>query len=142
MAFTNEYLAWVAGFFDGEGSVSISHIKSTGQYYLHVRIVQNIEHIIKKLSTDFAEGTSVYKDKAYDNNAKRPIWRLCMGNKRAYNFLKLIYPYLRIKRKQAELGIQFQDMLYSGAPPNEKNILRVKFKEDMMGLNSSPVWIS
>lgn len=140
---TKEYLAYVAGFFDGEGSVSIAHIKVSGQYYLAVRVVKNIEKVIRDIATNFGFENVVYRDKDYPQlNAKRPNWRLILGNKKAYNFLKAIYPYLIVKRKQAEIGIKFQEMLHSDLDSAVKNKLKEEFKAEIQAVTASKEWVA
>jgi len=143
MVLTNEYLSYIAGLFDGEGSVSIRHNKHTGQHALHVRIAQNIEPVLRSIANNFGFEKCLYKDKEYPKyKAKRIMWRFILGNKKAAQFLNLIYPYLIIKRKQAEIGLKFQEMLHSGISQDEKNRLKPVFKQELQGVTASKEWIA
>ena len=42
---------------------------------------------------------------------KNPIYEWILTHKKAYEFLKIITPFLKYKRPQAELAIKFQQRL-------------------------------
>lgn len=115
MTYTKEELAWVAGFFDGEGCISIWKQKPTsyrGQS-------KNISHILK-VSVSNTNESSIdylvslfggYKSKRNANTKKNQklVWAWeCCANK-AETFLRIVYPYLRIKKFRAEIAIQLRD---------------------------------
>src|ERR1035437_7618192 len=100
---------YIAGLFDGEGSVRIT--KSGGAYSYHpssidVRIGQNIEHnvVLHEICAMF--GGTVCE---YPNGYSQWIATTTKGA----SFLKAIEPYLRIKLEEAILVIQYQTYLDS-----------------------------
>lgn len=100
-------LAYAAGFLDGEGCIRISkrnprNGRSTS-YNLLVSIAQKDGNIMDWLFGNF--GGMVYlKNKNKDNWIYE--WRVT--EVKAYNFLKELLPFIKYKKKQAELAIQFQ----------------------------------
>ena len=108
MSRTHE-LAWAAGFFDGEGYVTIQeriHPKYTG-YYLrvginHVAIQPLIE--IQKLFGGKIEKQSLHT--IVGNRKQRHRWSL--STSAAAEMLQQLLPYLKNKQKVVALGLDFQ----------------------------------
>jgi len=99
-----EDLIYIAGFFDGEGCVVISHSKRRGKWYhrLRVQVSQKEKEILKFIQRKFG-------GYLYNNNANgHYLWHWGIGDIKAYNFLKQIYPYLKGKRKVVKFGLIFQ----------------------------------
>lgn len=102
-------LAYLGGFFDGEGCISIvkgkNHLGNT-QYSLRV-IVSNTNDYVLQLYK-FSFGGRIRKRK-HD----KPKWRDCysweLSSTQAYDFLKCLYPYLVIKKAEADLAFEFQE---------------------------------
>ena len=99
-------LAYAAGFLDGEGCIRISRRnprdgRSTS-YSLSVMIYQKDGEIMDWLYGNF--GGMVY----LKNKTSNWIYEWRVTEVKAYNFLKELLPFLKYKRKQAELAIQFQ----------------------------------
>ena len=105
-----EEIAYIAGLFDGEGSIYIS--KGKKQYFLTVSItntdlyvlefIKNLLHIgkISKSPDKTMKHHKVYRLRLYSNDAK--------------NFLEIVLPYLRVKTEQAKLAIEFQSKMKNG----------------------------
>lgn len=91
----------MAGFFDGEGCIRINK-RTRGtytEYAVFVTIGQKDGSIIDWIVENYDGGSyQVKRDKSY-------MWTAT--NKIAYNFLKKIYPYLKYKKPQAKLAIEF-----------------------------------
>jgi hypothetical protein len=103
-------LAYMAGFFDGEGCVQIHRgfvENKQIKYWLEITIVQAKEEG-KQICEwfEFNFGGNSFKRKR-----EREIYVWKIGARKAYNFLKQIYFYLRIKKKQVELVLEFQEKL-------------------------------
>jgi LAGLIDADG endonuclease len=101
-------LAYMAGFFDGEGCITIVRQKPNGRgktmrHQLHVIIGQKDGAIMDWIVGNFGGPTHLVKrDGSYS-------WQLSQN--KAYYFLKQILPFLKYKRSQAELGIRFMQRL-------------------------------
>lgn len=93
-------LAYLAGFFDGEGSIVIDK-----NYALRASVVNTNKWILELFRFYFGGSISVAKP-----SEKSPHvcyqWHTHADN--TLEFLKIITPYLKLKQLEAELGIKFQ----------------------------------
>ncbi len=109
---TKTELAYLAGLFDGEGSIFITKkVKglSVPRHCLIVDLAMCNEYIPNLLKFNF--GGSVHVRIAKDEN-HRMSWQWRATTREALHFIEIILPYLRLKRNEAELGIAFQKSLH------------------------------
>ena len=106
-------LAYTAGLIDGEGSISILRARRSNPnykspaYILSVTCTNTHKGIIEWMHEMF--GASKALRQRHRNNPKwKDSYHWCTAANMALEFLQQIQPYLRIKRKQAELAINFQ----------------------------------
>jgi len=98
-------IAWMAGFFDGEGSVSILHTGLGERTYILVAGITVItDGILERFKDSF--GGILHKYKA-SNRGHSDYWQWRVRSKFAVIFLDTILPYLKIKQGEAKLGIEF-----------------------------------
>lgn len=99
---------WVAGFFDGEGSIGI-YRNGSGTFHLRTQITQNVsratEEVLLALKNRFGGNLArmrgdIYRGKVAFN------WQL--NGVGAAAFLGVVLPHLRLKRDQAEIAIAWQ----------------------------------
>lgn len=106
---------WLAGFFDGEGSISIS------KYPFHVRleICQSPDKILKEIQKFLGYGWLHYKKK----NLLVCGLQFCSDTETA-KLLKKLLPYLRVKHFRAKFALQFLNYMEgcSGCPLSQKEI--------------------
>jgi len=96
-------LAYVAGIIDGEGWIGIYTANKI--YRLNVGVSNTNEWLVRWL--EFAFGGHMHVLPVRHPNAKLQYdWQMC--GRKAAEFLTLIYPYLRIKRYQAEIALDYQ----------------------------------
>ena len=97
-------LSYAAGFFDGEGSINLlkrNRKHWNPEYTLMVAMGQKDGKTLDWIVDNF--GGNVYlvkRDGSY-------YW--ACSNQKAYNFLKILIPYLQYKKPQAELALKFYD---------------------------------
>ena len=113
-------LAYTAGIVDGEGSIGIARHKSKSckrgyTLELCVQVTSSDEWLCTWLK--FAFGSSISHSV---NNTGNPMWHWILGARKAADFLKLILPYLKSKRPQAELAILFQNGKRYGGHKTDK----------------------
>src|SRR4030042_6476953 len=121
-------LAYLAGFFDGEGCIAIvkdkNHLGNV-QYSLRVIVSNTNDYVLHLYKLSF--GGRIHK-----REYKQPEWRDCyawaLNSTRAYDFLKCVYPYLILKKAQADLAFEFQENQSKYAASN----LRLSDKEISM----------
>lgn len=95
-----EALIWAAGFFDGEGCISVTRQLKRGKVYhcLMISVYQNHSASLNELRELFG-GSITSEDDAWK-------WRACGPTASAA--LQLMLPHLRVKRDQAAIAIVFQ----------------------------------
>lgn len=105
-----EDLIWLAGFFDGDGSIFIEIFSGKYlRYDLKIAIGQSGKLgklLCKQLKFNFKGNTYEETRKNYKKNFY--VWR-CRGL-RAHKVLCQILSYLKIKKEQANLGIEFWEI--------------------------------
>lgn len=98
-------LAYIAGFFDGEGSVTIGrHNGAESSYSLRISVTNTNREIIDWLVDNL--GGSVSNVKLKGNRQQSYLWYLAAV--KASDVLYALLPFLRVKREQAILGLDFQ----------------------------------
>ena len=91
--------AYIAGLLDGEGTVSI-----TSQLDLRVCIRNTNRAVLDWIKSVIGEG-NIYGDK----RREKVCYSLELSSNKAAHFLKSVYPYLRIKKLQAKVALEFQE---------------------------------
>ena len=109
---TIEEISYIAGFFDGEGNINIyksdtgrgreSGRRITPRYELAIAIYNADKVFGGYQQTRNSENTTNHKKKWKESYTQR------LTSNQALEFLLLVYPYLRVKKKQADLAIKFQ----------------------------------
>ena len=102
---------YIAGLMDGEGHIFITEDKrpqyKTSLHILRTGVTNTNKDIIEWLFKLFP--TTISKR---IRQPKHPNWTTCYfweaSSNNALFFLKVVYPYLRIKKRQSVLAIEFQ----------------------------------
>src|SRR3990170_1072595 len=97
--------AYIAGFFDGEGSITIAIQKSSPNGAVIVQISNTNKPVLEWIQSKF--GGSIHI-KTRENERQQNSWKLDICSLMANRFLKTIQPYLKLKTPQAQLAIEFQ----------------------------------
>lgn len=126
------FLAWVAGFFDGEGSVVVATQKHSGtarglHLYLYISIVQ-INRLPLDLIWDEWGGHISEDKKACQSDwriKKRFVWRWKCSNAVGKKFLSDIAPFCVQKKDEVNLARKWP----SGLSKNGKGLRRVSDEE-------------
>lgn len=115
------FLAYVAGIVDGEGCISIaSHNKRRNTFYPRVCVAMTkANKLLRLLKNKYGGSLLVHKLKS-----RKVETRWLVTCRQAENFLRNIYPYLRIKQKNAELVFELNERISLGMP-NGKNICKL-----------------
>ena len=103
-------LAYLAGILDGEGSISIHKHKDKnsqlGYYYqLVINVANTNEWLINWIHLNF--GGNIYKKRMLAKHYKQ-VYLWSASSNQAKTLLELILPYLRLKKAQADIALQFQ----------------------------------
>lgn len=136
-------LAWCAGFFDGEGFVTIQRRKSTVNgkvyegHYLRIGVnhvaIEPLEELQRVLGGTIKQQL---EHTVIGNRKQRHSWH--MSTKDAAQALLYLMPYLRNKNKVAALALDFQKTISENKQPLSPEIvqLREQFKQDITSLNA------
>ncbi len=136
-------LAWCAGFFDGEGFVTIQKrntlAKATGKRYESYYLRIGINHVnpapLKEIQRILGGTLRVQSAHTIIGNRKqRTSWQLsCSQAKEA---LVQMMPYFKNKNKVAELGIELQNTMQRNyKTSDEVQIYRALLKDQIQTLN-------
>ena len=130
-------LAYTAGLIDGDGSIQLNP-NNTGYWGLTICITSCADGYLEGVRSSWFElGTLHY----YKSRGTREGRRIC--NWRIYSaqsawFLKAILPYMRLKREQALLGIEFRKHVGAHGEPmtEDRQNKRQNLGERMRELNA------
>lgn len=97
-------IRYLAGLFDGEGHITVTRNRAGQREYLTVGcgIANQYRPVLEQVKAQF--GGNVYQQKP----GERPVFAWIARSVEMTAFLEAVLPHLQIKRRQAELGIEFQ----------------------------------
>lgn len=140
---TTHEVAWAAGFFDGEGYVTIQQGYSKApngvKYQRHsLRIGINHVAIEPLLEMQRLFGGRINKQNpVLIKGNRKPRHQWLLNCKEAAEALKRLMPYFRNKQQVAELGLELQETMRSTKQVSEELFLyRSMLKEKIQHLNS------
>jgi hypothetical protein len=108
--------AYIAGMFDGDGSINISRARRGKGDYNHFQlsccIGQCAKALVAYVQSIYGGAIFVMKRKS-TNHSTCYLWRV--SSQKAFNILWEIYDYLIIKKSQADLAFEFQNGICSSS---------------------------
>lgn len=130
--------SYMAGLIDGEGSIRFQVLKKTGWRTMYsgcIRIGMTVKEPIELFSNEFGGKIGVEKRE----NGYKTMYRWSIsGNKKIIPILNILLPYLVVKKRQAELIIDFckNKKTFSGSKtPDMEYKKRENFYKRMLILN-------
>lgn len=102
-------IPYLAGFFDGEGSIGVYAGQKHGRcrFYLKVQLVQNTSietnRLFDFIKLKYGGNSSLLK------NTKRSTVHWQLGSNGAVRFLRDLSPHLNLKKQQAIVAIEWQE---------------------------------
>lgn len=141
MSYTHK-LAWAAGFFDGEGFVTIQKRNSkasSGKRYESYYLRIGINHVAIEPLLEMQQilGGTLRKQSPHTvsgNRKQRHSWQ--MSCSQAGDALIKMMPYFRNKQKAAELGLELQNTMGTTKKTSEElNLYRALLKVKLQTLN-------
>lgn len=135
-------LAWCAGFFDGEGFVTIQERKSTVNkkvykgHYLRIGINHVAPEPLQEMMRILGGTLRKQLGPVIGNRHLRHTWQMSCGQ--AKEALVKMMPYFRNKQKVAELGIELQNTMgnHGQRTSEELQLLRAMLKQEISSLNA------
>jgi len=114
---TND-VAYIAGFFDGEGCVRIKRANQGGNSYYITATITNSNKAILEYIKDIFGG----KVRQAEKKANRVIYHYELTSAEAVDMLKTLMGFLREKRPQAELAVDFHNIKEHLKPEQKENM--------------------
>lgn len=120
--------AYLAGFFDAEGSISINQVKKRAyrngkafgpyftSYRLHARIGSTNQAILQWMVSRVGGAVYDHYGKQGPQGNRKPAWTWHLGGESTRAFLETIRPYLRIKQEQMALALEFLSLKSAWLP--------------------------
>src|SRR5882672_2340266 len=114
-----EDVAYLAGFFDGEGSVTINRVKradgrsKTDSYTLHA-VIGNTDPTVLVWAQSLFGGYLIPREPRNKRHRSSVQWML--QNQWALRFLETIRPYVRMKTTVVDVAINFQRAMRKHGP--------------------------
>lgn len=137
-------LAWVAGFFDGEGHCGLAiwaaAVQKNPAYKSNVDITNTNREILMTIYR--IVGLGALSDTVKGTVKKKRPYALYFPNLHQVKFLKLILPYLKLKKRQAELMIEYHEQCKCNMTQFEKTLTseqilrRAEIYDEMKALNA------
>lgn len=108
------FLAWAAGFFDGEGCVLVSERLNKTVYQLFTTVTQQEPTALHLLKQRFGGNVTPDKTATSDSYTRKRgailVWRWKATSAEAYAFLQSIQPYVVVKAEQVRAALEFPDV--------------------------------
>ena len=115
---------------DGEGSIQLHKCKSKNDkrnhFYIQVEVGNTYKPIIYYIARLFNKSVIIRKNK--EINARKIFYRICFKKDDAVQMLKIIKPYLKIKKEQAKICLDFFKMSKKTSRYKNGKIKIVKIK--------------
>ena len=122
--------AYIAGFIDGEGSIGLSDRGKEARktrdliYIMKISISNTNRDVLEWIRLKIGFG-SIYTARK-GNNKHKQSYQWAIVGRRCVDLLEWIYPYLKVKRLQAEVLFEFAESM---RPPGN---VKFWFKEDAL----------
>lgn len=99
--------SYIGPFFDGEGSITITKpCPSQSVHCLYTNIGQTNRWILEEIKKIF--GGYISTDKRKDKKHQKIYYQLTLKCRMAEKFLRTIYPFVILKKKQIEIALKFR----------------------------------
>ncbi len=105
---SNEYLAYIAGYIDGEGCIRATKQSNGNAHGVHVFITNTYLPLLLEIKNNFGGKVSI-RSKSSDKHRTVFQWRISR-RKDIKLFLTIILPFLKEKREQAKLMLEYCDL--------------------------------
>jgi hypothetical protein len=115
------FTSYVAGFFDGEGSIQLymaMRANKNGKDYLrsqlYVSVTQLDPTVLNRLKDEFGGNVYERRPRATKSGEEHRRWDWVATSKVALSFLEAIRPYLIVKAEEADCAIEFGHTMLEG----------------------------
>lgn len=130
-----DFVQYLAGFFDGEGTISVYRNRKGKYTVLTIAVGQNDPTPLKLFHNIF--GGSLFS-RVKSSGVIHWVWRASPNV--AYNTLKTLRPYLIVKARQADLALEMMDKRRLKRTPQEVIDQQEYYYSEMKRLNNFRVY--
>lgn len=124
---------YIAGLFDGEGSVSSTVNKKTGQIQVRASLAMSHEETVRKLYRIF--GGYFGKQNKYAAHHKDKFHWYVTGKNLLF-FLATVMPHLEVKREEAEIVLQIQTELSKRGKGSRQKLVQAAHRRKLVELRN------
>jgi hypothetical protein len=111
--------SWLAGFFDGEGSIGLyQHGNKNGHLNLRISISQCDKDVITKIYNCYPNGYMTERRRTPKN--WRPCYHFSLNGLNCEKFLRDIYKDSIVKKQQIKIALEYIDFYKSKIKPGRK----------------------
>lgn len=124
-------IAYLAGFFDGEGCIRIKKASKKGNsYYLWVAVTNSNRSILEEYENLFGG-----KIRKAERRVNKDIYHWLITASEAYDYLKIVRNFLREKQAQADLAMQYHERKSKLSPNDKRDYVELisKMKREIIG---------
>lgn len=114
-------IAYIAGFFDGEGCVRLKHANQRGNSFYVIAHLTNTNLATLQQVQDLFGGAIRKQEKG----PNKTIFNWSLSSTEAVDFLRTLSPFLQEKKEQALLAIKFQEEMSSLSAEEKASWARV-----------------
>lgn len=101
---------YLAGIFDGEGCVTLGKMENyKTTYCLNVNVTNTNQLLLEWIKETVGKGGVYKKTRENDYWKDNYVWKI--NGSLAVSFLKVIYPYLKVKRIQCDIAFKFGETI-------------------------------
>jgi hypothetical protein len=112
-------LAYLAGFVDGEGSICVISESKARPYVPKLAVTNTNVDVLEMFNDAFGHGKT--RIRIWEKESRKENWKPCyiwsVTKRRAAEVIKELYPFLRLKKKQADIALRISRLQgkYNGA---------------------------
>lgn len=109
-------VAYIAGFFDGEGCVTIypwqqAYKDTIYRRHLLTVLISNVDReVLDELAAQY--GGQVVPHNVKGREGRRQVWQWRLKGPHCRRFLLEIQPFVRVKRRQVHVGLRYTETLW------------------------------
>lgn len=114
-------IAYIAGFFDGEGCVRLKQSNQNEHSYYVIAHITNSNRAILEHVQDLFGGTI----RKQEQTVNKTVYNWCITSAEVVDFLTTIAPFLREKLEEARLAIKYHEQKGTLKPEERASWVRV-----------------
>jgi hypothetical protein len=128
------FYSYLAGFVDGEGSISSTKVR--GRTKLLLKIANTNLPVIKFISKNFNRKFSVRNSRKRTLLGKLPYYGFQISGRSAVDLIRRIYPFLIVKKKLATWAIKYKVGIPYKRLDKKTKTLRERIHREICKINS------